>query len=61
MFTTKNLNPFFRRVFKINDTQWVYSDGNVLLIEADIDDDIIRLREATYGESEKILERLKEV
>ena len=61
MLTTKNLNFGFKRVFKINSITWIYSDGNMLLVEVEADDDMIRLREPTCRESEKILEKIKDI
>jgi len=48
----------FKRIFKLDSTDWIYSDGKALWIEVQCDDKEIRVKRPSDEEAEKILERL---
>lgn len=47
-----------KRVFKLESTDWIYSDGRSLWIEVSCDDVEIRLRKLSEKEGEKVLEEI---
>jgi len=48
----------FKRIFRLETTDWIYSDGKALWIEVICDDNEIRVKRPSDEEAEAILERL---
>ena len=48
----------FKKIFKLENADWVYSNGSKFMIEVEVNDDDIRLREPTREECEEILKHL---